>query len=139
MGMSSGPAPTRAEALRMRLIGEGCCIACIAEGAFGTACEVHHLTSGDHHGQVRLGHAYTVGLCGWHHRGELPLDLAMAMGHNATARIAAELGPSFAKEPNAFRKRYGGIPNLLKLQAAELARVCRTYVIPPRGYACPLS
>lgn len=139
MAMSSGPAPTVAEALRMRLIGEGYCIACAAAGRFGVLCEVHHLTTGDRHGQVRLGHAYTVGLCGWHHRGELPLELALRLGRGARRVMTIELGPSFAHDPVEFRERYGGIPGLLQLQAAEIARVVRTYVIPPRGYACPLA
>lgn len=139
MAMSSGPAPTVAEALRMRLIGEGCCIACAAEGWFGVLCEVHHLTTGDRHGQVRMGHAYTVGLCGWHHRGEIPLNLAISLGRGAAARVAVVLGPSYAVQPAAFRDRYGGIPGLLALQATEIHRVARTYVISPRGYACPLS
>lgn len=133
------PAPSKAEALRMRLIAEGCCVACWRTAMVRSLCEVHHLTEGDRHGQLRLGHAWTVGLCCWHHRGEIDADLRILLGRGASRAVAAVLGPSYAVEPAAFRDRYGGISGLLQLQARELRRVHDSYLISPGAYACPLN
>lgn len=123
----------------MRLIGEAGCICCWEYAELGTACEVHHLTSGGHHGQVRRGHAYTVGLCGWHHRGAIDLDWIPrhARRRISLESLAEEFGPSYALEPNEFRRTFGGDPTLLILQSHALARVARTYVIHPGRYADP--
>jgi hypothetical protein len=134
------PAPTVAESLRMGLITQGWCIACLAFADVCAHCEVHHLTTGGKHGQVRLGHAYTVGLCCWHHRGEIPLDLSLSMGTRRARALVAEVrGPSYAEEPSAFREAFGGDAGLLQLQARELRRVHDSFLISPGKYACPLN
>lgn len=124
---SSLPAPTKAERLRMDLIVQAGCICCWAAGQIFTACEVHHLTEGGKHGAPRLGHAYTIGLCPWHHRGV------------GVARAWTHLGPSYAREPVWFRERFGGDAALLRLQADLLADLAASFVIHPGKYACPTS
>jgi RecA-dependent nuclease len=115
MGFSTGPAPTKAEAKRMDLIPEAGCLACWIVTGRLVACEVHHLTIGGKHGAPRRGHAFTVGLCGWHHRGIPPL----------------RAGPSYAREPSAFRRQFGDDAALLQLQSRRLAVVAATYLIRP--------
>lgn len=77
-------------------------------------CEVHHLTCGSRHGAKRLGHEYTVGLNRWSHRG-VPLT---EYGWDA-ATCREKLGPSYAREPAAFRAQYPD-SYLLQLQDAQL-------------------
>ena len=139
MAMSSAlPAPTVAEARRMDLIVQAGCICCWEFAEFGTPCEVHHLTIGEHHGAPRRGHAFTLGICGWHHRGERPLPLALRLGRPPTAQLLTELvGPSYARTPNAFREVFGGDEVLLRLQSRRLAEVAATYLIHPGRYADP--
>lgn len=130
MAMSSAlPAPTKAEALRMRLIVECGCIACWWFAERTAWCEVHHLTVGGKHGAPRLGHAFTVGLCLWHHRGQL--------GSLSARSMAREFGPSYAIEPALFRRRVGRDEGLLRLQSRRLADVVATYVLSPGRYADP--
>ena len=118
MGMSYGPAPTKAEQVRMDLIPECGCLACWQILLRKIVCEVHHLTVGGKHGAPRLGHAFTIGLCDWHHRG-------------VGSGLRAEFGPSYAREPFAFRERFGRDDRLLVLQAERLAVVAATYLIRP--------
>ena len=122
MGFSTGPAPTKAEAKRMDLIPEAGCLACWQVLHLVVLCEVHHLTVGGKHGAPRLGHAFTVGLCCWHHRGE-------AAGGIVASRLM--LGPSYAREPFAFRERFGRDDRLLVLQAERLDVLASTYLIRP--------
>lgn len=124
--ISALPGPLKGEALRMRLIAEGHCVCCVAFANVFCFPEVHHLTMGGRHGAPRLGHAFTVGLCGWHHRGV------------GNASLVLTLGPSYARQPAPFRARWSDT-QLLVLQAAELARVVSTYLIHPGPYACPLE
>lgn len=134
------PAPTKAEALRMDLITQGRCVACWAFALIDSLCEVHHLTTGGKHGAPRLGHAFTVGLCTWHHRGDLPLGLIQSMGNRrAQEWVADRCGPSYAKVPTAFREAFDGDAGLLQLQARELRRVHDSFLISPGVYACPLK
>lgn len=126
MTMSFGPAPTKAEALRHTLIAEGGCICCWAFGEFHTPCEIHHLTIGGHHGQKRRGHAFTVGICTWHHRG-------------GPAGMIFSYGPSYALTPNKFREVFGDDDALLAMQARRLRQVHDSYLISPGKYACPIS
>lgn len=133
------PAPTVAESRRMDLIVQGGCICCWEFAELGTPCEVHHLTIGEHHGAPRRGHAFTVGICGWHHRGERPLPLCLRLQRPPTAIYLTELvGPSYARTPNDFRRAFGGDDVLLALQSRRLAVVAATYVIHPGRYADPV-
>ncbi len=73
-------------------------MACRKNGRFGVACDIHHLTSGGR----RMGHAYTIGLCPWHHRGvPSPAD---DFGS----------GPSLAYSKRAFNEAYGTEITLLE-------------------------
>jgi hypothetical protein len=126
---SALPAPTKAEKLRMDLIVEGGCVCCLQFAGLVCLCEVHHLTVGGKHGAPRLGHAHTVGLCVWHHRGN-PYPWP-------EATMAGLVGPSYAREPSEFRRVFGGDEGLLRLQSARLAVVVSWYLIPPGRYADP--
>ena len=69
------------------------CVVCRMRGLGYVACEKHHLlTTGRHGTGKRRGEAYTVGLCQYHHRG--------------VGAPTAALGPSYAREPRAFRELY---------------------------------
>lgn len=127
--MSSLPAPTCAEAIRMRLITEGWCIACWHLVERTSLCEVHHLTVGGKHGAPRRGHAFTVGLCIWHHRGVL--------GSLSARHMADEFGPSYAIQPALFRRLMGRDEGLLRIQSHRLKVVCASYVRHPGRYADP--
>jgi hypothetical protein len=96
-------AATVAEQARIeRIIARGClaCRTALAEQAQRT--EAHHLLSGGR----RRGHAFTVPLCGWHHRGEPP------PGWN-TKQAREAFGPSLRLESRAFHERYGSDDELL--------------------------
>lgn len=132
MAFSSGlSSPTVSESLRMRLVAEGGCVACLLFAGLVSPCEVHHLTVGGKHGAPRRGHGYTVGLCPWHHRG-------VSAGGGAAA-MERELGPSYALSPVRFREMVGGDDGLLRLQARRLADVVATYMVSPGRYADPMS
>lgn len=107
----STKAPTRAEQKRLDMLHELPCLACAKE--IETAIEkkqpvpvqpfrteAHHIVdkgTRKHSG----GHAATLPLCSWHHRGEcLP-------GFNERHMTGA-FGPSFAKQKKEFVKQYGG-------------------------------
>ena len=106
-------APTRAEAERITRVKECGCLACLQEGLGSDYAEAHHLNIGDKHGAPNRGHAFVVGLCSWHHRG-VPPD-------GRTANYARQAyGPSLAKEPRAFRERYGSGDALLLKQERVL-------------------
>lgn len=132
------PAPTVAEARRMDLIALGGCICCWEFAEIEALCEVHHLTTGEHHGQLRRGHAFTVGLCPWHHRGAIQLGDSLSRLRHAPGQLANLVGPSYARQPNAFREAFGGDDALLRLQSLRLAQVAATYLIHPGRYADPV-
>ncbi|GAP66814.1 hypothetical protein MBSD_n2129 [Mizugakiibacter sediminis] len=109
IGRSTGK-PTKAQEARWDAIREKGCIACRTRGWVVTP-EIHHLTTGGKHGQKRLGHDYTIGLCAWHHRGVMPA------GH--TERLMERsYGPSYALSPRAFRETFGNDDALLAFQNA---------------------
>ena len=132
------PAPTVAQARRMDLIGEGGCICCWEFAELATPCEVHHLTIGEHHGAPRRGHAYTLGLCAWHHRGRRPLSCG-AQPSPSRQQLLHLVGPSYAETPNDFRRVFGGDDALLVLQSQRLIVVASHYLIHPGRYADPVS
>lgn len=96
MKHSTGAA-TKAERARMNSIKEEGCVIARHLGVGWLPAEIHHLNQGGRHGGRRLGHAFTVGLNPWSHRG-VPLD-----GWTAE-RCREVLGPSMAREPRAFRE-----------------------------------
>jgi hypothetical protein len=68
------------------------------------ATEEHHLCISS--GQKRLGDAYSVALCRWHHTGD------PAIGFNAGV-MESLYGPSMARSPKSFRHRFGSDAYLL--------------------------
>lgn len=63
--------------------------------------EIHHQTIGGKHGAPRLGNDHTVCLGSYHHRG-------VAQSPALLAWIDAGMfGPSYAKTPKAFRRKFG--------------------------------
>lgn len=105
-GRSTGN-PTKAQVARwdeIRVIG---CVCCRLNGLV-RAAEIHHMTVGGKHGQKRLGHDYTFGLCAWHHRG------VNAWGSQARGREC--YGPSFHHEATKFRQTFGSQEVLFEFQ-----------------------
>lgn len=100
---SKAPGPTKAEKARMSRILELGCVACRMDGHESIyPVEVHHLLDGG----VRIGHAASVPVCKWHHRGVPPDGL--------NQRGATELcGPSLALDGRAFAEHYGDDDSLL--------------------------
>ena len=101
---------TKAERERMdalKLLG---CIACRMTGSIAGTPEIHHLLSGN----KRRGHAFTIPLCPWHHRGE------MGGLWNATAHERA-LGPSLARGSKRFHATFGTDDELLARTNQALA------------------
>lgn len=104
---SKAKAATVAEKARMARLKEIGCVACIQrlQGLMAVCgFEVHHLLSGN----KRRGHAFTIPLCSWHHRGQC--------GHLWTTKQAeALLGPSLALRSKKFHETYGSDNELLAL------------------------
>ena len=105
-GRRSTLPPTSAQAARMDNINRLGCIACrMLDPPAIRPCTVHHLTIGGRHGQKRRGHDFTVGLCDWHHQG-LGVEKILVLLY----------GPSYARQPLAFRERFGRDEELLEFQ-----------------------
>lgn len=108
MSFGSGKTPTKAERARMDAISEGGCIVARHLGIWvemfdgerlPIPCEIHHLTIGGKHGSKRRGHEFTVGLNPWSHRG-------VPFSNYTAAECKRMFGPSYAREPRAFRELY---------------------------------
>lgn len=113
----SCPPPTVAERDRRdRMTEIGCVVGWLRLGA-RLAGGVHHLNTGGKHGQKVLGEAATICLNDWSHQGRVLTEY----GWDA-AMCRAKLGPSFAREPRAFRALFGGFDALL----AEQERLLET-------------
>lgn len=108
MGRST-KAPTMQESARMDAIKEIGCIVSHRLGIGWVPADIHHLLIGGKHGQKRRGHLFTIGLNRWSHMGEtfngLTVDQCMEM-----------FGPSYAKQPRAFRQLIGNDDELLSYQ-----------------------
>lgn len=100
-GRSTGT-PTKAQQLRFFALREIGCLTCWIAGKGFVPAEVHHLTIGGKHGQKRRGHDYSLALCDYCHRG---------IGNPADHGT-----PSLAREPRAFRERFGSDDCLLAEQ-----------------------
>lgn len=98
--MGPGKPATKAEKARMRDIPDLGCMACAVAGKYRWAT-VHHLVEAG----KRLGHAYTIGLCPWHHQGP-----------EAEPGSIELYGPSLAKNKRDFVTTYGTERQLLELQ-----------------------
>ena len=104
--------PTLAQRARWDDIREMGCVCCRINGIVRLP-EIHHMRVGGKHGQKRLGHDFTFGLCAWHHRGE------NAWGSEGRGNFT--YGPSFALEPARFRKLFGSQEELLEFQNLLIA------------------
>lgn len=112
-GRSTGK-PTKAQEARFLAIQMLGCIVCRKHKRIFRAAEIHHLTVGGRHGQKRRGHDYTIGLCGWHHRG------ANAFGNPDLG--LKTYGPSYALHARQFRETYGSDDQLLAYQNELIER-----------------
>lgn len=72
--------------------------------------EAHHLLSGG----IRIGHLATVGLCAWHHRGQLIIPAWNRAMHRS------ELGPALSDGSVPFRAQWGNDTALMQLQLQHL-------------------
>jgi hypothetical protein len=94
--------PTREESAWIVACKEGFCIACLTMKIYSTPCDYHHFKSGN----VRRGHMYGIGLCGWHHRGLTE----RGWSHSA---MRMKFGPSLIDGSRLFRDEYGTDDELL--------------------------
>ena len=109
-GLSTGK-PTKREAERIIACKEGRCIAChvMAKRSPFPLCmtgqnDYHHLKSGN----IRRGHRYGIGLCGWHHRG-------LTFGYSSES-MRRMFGPSLMDGSRLFHETYGSDDELLAIQ-----------------------
>lgn len=107
MSRKSTDAPTAEDEVRFAAIKKAGCIVARLRGQGFLECEIHHLTITA--GSVRRGHAYTIGLNPWTHRGE-PIN-----GWSAD-KCYELLGPSLKLHGRAFKAAFGGDMTLLKHQ-----------------------
>jgi hypothetical protein len=104
--------PTKAQSRRIDTIKRAGCMACrindrrLWPRCDGEGSDAHHLLSGGR----RRGHAYTIALCPWHHRGNRPEDC------RTDADALHRYGPSLAKGTRMFRETYGTDDELLTAQ-----------------------
>lgn len=112
IGRSTG-SPTSAQRRRHDAIREFGCIVAHMLGMGRVPCEIHHLTIGGKHGSKRRGHDHVVGLNPWSHRGE-------PFGGRTASQCQAMFGPSYARQPRAFRERFGRDDELERVQAEVL-------------------
>lgn len=95
---------TRAERKRYQRLHEmGCIIDRMSPSeCYNLPVEVQHLTSGGR----RLGNEFTIPLCSWHHRAQLPCGMT-------SSQASLLYGPSFAKSRKEFEATYGSEEFLL--------------------------
>ena len=114
-GRSTGN-PTIEQEKRHQAIRDAGCIVAHKLGLSKIPCAIHHLTIGGKHGAKRRGHDFVLGLNDWSHQG-IP-----TMGWSPE-RCREVLGPSYAKEPRAFREQIGYDHELEELQARILGEI----------------
>lgn len=92
------------------------CLLCRRKGYLqeedGPLAEAHHLLSGG----IRRGHLFTIGLCAWHHRGQL----IVAGWNHQTHR--QRLGPALSEGTVPFEREWGTDDDLLDEQRAIVLR-----------------
>lgn len=102
----SRPKPTKAEQARFDAFRH---IGCIVSGS--REYEVHHLTDGGR----RLGHAFSIPLHPWYHRG-------VPYAGFSQAAMTERFGPSLAKSKPQFESKFGSELELLELTNKKLER-----------------
>ena len=100
---------TKADKRRIRALKEMGCIACLLRGVGWRLPDAHHILVGGR----RMGHQYTIALCGWHHEGR-----PMECGQRETREL---LGPSLKLEKRRFQAEFGTELELLRLTDERLA------------------
>ena len=103
---SRAKSPTKAEKRRMTAIAEIGCVCCRMDKMGFRPAEVHHLLDGG----VRRGHAFTVGLCDFHHRGVVGNGIVFASPSLVSG------GRDFEGGTKAFHAHYGTDDELLEYQ-----------------------
>lgn len=108
-GRSTGK-PTKAEEARIVACKEAQCVACYVwrgkiDKNLRGECDYHHFKSGN----IRRGHRYGIGLCGWHHRG-IPSESILS------APMRKICGPSLMDGSRLFHETYGSDDELLAIQ-----------------------
>jgi len=83
------------------------CLPCLLMGLPDRHAEVHHMLDGS--GEKRLGHAFTIGLCAWHHRGILNPGYS-------SADMVDVYGVSYGKGSKVFVEAFGTELQLLEVQ-----------------------
>ena len=94
------------------------CTACSLMGISGQPCEKHHLNAHDQPGGKRLGEAFTVGLCQWHHVGRCHCTGAIKDCTSCHYRY----GPSWRHHKREFIDTYGDGDALLAEQNRRIER-----------------
>lgn len=85
------------DALRMQRIHEYCgCLPCLLSGFLDVLTTIEHVTDRGRRVGLEEQHQWTIGLCRWHHFGEM----------TATA-IHGETGPSLAFGRKVFERHFG--------------------------------
>lgn len=113
MQSKASKAPTVAERERLEAIPYVGCIACAIVGRYQLA-QVHHITDCGRRIRKKADgteHRYTLGLCPWHHQGQLPAGWS-------PANMVAAVGPSLELDKRGFMARFGTEADLLELQDA---------------------
>lgn len=100
----STPKPNASDVKRFEAIKSLGCLACrkLNLPMFCGPTEAHHLLSGGR----RRGHAQTIPLGAWHHRGAIWYSLN-------SAQMTEQFGPSLAKGSKLFHERFGSDEELL--------------------------
>ena len=85
------------------------CLACRTRGWYGIQCQAHHLNLGGKAGQKRRGNKFVIGLCPWHHVGEIPEG-------REEWWMLGRFGPSYKLQSRKFRAEFGTDDELLAYQ-----------------------
>lgn len=101
--------PTVSQKKRMDSIKEIGCIIAHKLNLGWVPADIHHLTVGGKHGAKRRGHDFTIGINRWSHMG-------VPFNGLTTAQCMEMFGPSYAKQPRAFRELIGPDDELLAYQ-----------------------
>lgn len=120
---------TQADDNRFAIIRDIGCLAHLIDGWPEVPCQIHHELDDD--GQrFDDEHRHTIGLCPWHHVGEVPPKC-----RGSVTRALVIHGPSLARHPRLFADRYGGREQRLIMQDSLVRMVAsaqrRGAYIPP--------
>ena len=106
------PPPTQYQAVREQIALEIGCIACLRNGRPQTRAHIFPLAI-----EGKSSHWHTVALCRWHGWGIVPEGMSEIL-------CRKRRGPSRAKQPGLFQKRFGTDAELLERQNRRVRRYC---------------